>query len=371
MKKGYTRKALLALLSFSFIHLACEGPEEGGTPVEPQSHETIIGIEGVGLNGISSVAIFNNTTTGFENNLFRKANVSPLGARLSSILVDEELQQIAFVLPGSERVTFANLKDFKEIRRISNLPEIRSIEKVQPDKYYLSTWEFDGIHVINPLNHRVRNTFITDRRGPSAILAQDDLAFICNSGNFIDLDSMVTVVRNTEDTICTQLSVGINPNSMVIDQDNQLWVLCAGLQDNQNPSASGVGSLWRFNVDTMRMAFDSGYAIAPDTVLYLTDNQLKPSQLTYSETLRTLYFLGGTERGHVYAYFTQLPSLVETPMIEGQFYGLRYDGETESLIALRTPQNIEENGDFQIYAPNGALRQSIRVGVRPRHVAFR
>lgn len=370
MKKSVLQWSLSSV--FAFLMLSSCDDDNSVAPPPPEPRMTFIGIEGIGINGISSLASFNNTNQAFENNIFRKSNVNPMGSRLSSMLIDKELNQAVFVLPGSERLLFTNARDFKETKRITNLTEdIQRIQKVQPGKYYLTTWEFDGIHIINAENQRLRSTLTDLGRGPTEIAVHEDLAFICAGGNFIDVDSVVTVVRSTEDTIVTTLPTGAVPNSMVVDQQNRLWILCSGIQNNQNPSASGLGSLWRYNIDTLRMAIDSGYAIVPDTVLMFQDNQLKPRSLTYSPNLRTLYYIGNNPTGDVIAMPMEIPIAAESPMIEGNFYGLRYDEESDALIALRTPSEIDQAGEFQIYSPNGALRNSIKVGVRPRHVAFR
>ena len=107
------KKLLLALSAVLFSLSSCtddgddDGADAGLNPVAQR--RAIIGIEGTSPNGISSVAEYDINNQSVENNLYRKANINPMGAQLNDMMVDAEAGIVSFVLPGSDKVVFSNI----------------------------------------------------------------------------------------------------------------------------------------------------------------------------------------------------------------------------------------------------------------------
>lgn len=361
-------KWLLFLASALFIS-ACKEDDKPTVVPEPEK-KVLIGIEGVSPNGVSTLAEYDIPTQTLENNVFQKANINAMGAQLNDIMIDEESGLITLVLPGSDRVSFCDRNTLKLTGSINNLFQIQKVAKVRADKYYLTSWENDGIISFNPLTRRLRREIDTLGEGPTAILVHDTLAFVANNGGFL-VDSTISILNPFEDTLVTELLVGYKPNSMVVDKNNRLWVLCSGVRDQGNPSGSSAGSLFRYNLDTLRMALDSNLTIVPDTVMYFVDNQLKPRNLSYDEASDALYYIGDDPTGKIYMTPAFAKTINETPLIDGNFYGLSINSEEGQLYAMQTPNDIDNNGDFQVYDLAGSLVTSIRVGVKPKLVAIK
>lgn len=366
MKKTLFALGLIGLISFSACKEDAPPPD---TPNNPEPRTALIGIEGVSPNGISSVDRYLPTSGEHESNLYRKANLEAMGSNMVDMLVDEEEGVVFFLLAGSDKIVVADLETMELIKVIPNMQQIQRMVKVAEKKYYVTTWENNGIYVIQGGNFNVRKTIETGQ-GPTEMLVYNDLAFIVNTG-FLLLDSTVTIMRTSVDTIVDTLIAGINPNSLVIDNENFLWVLSEG-ESNVNPNLNGVGTLYKYRMDSILTAIDSAYGFFPfDTVFYFNDNQLKPRELTLNPEGRQLFFIGNNPTGAVFDMFTTQNRVTEVPTFTGNYYQLKFDPLRNELYALTAPGLTNDGtGSLEIYAPDGTLKNGFKIGVRPVDVEF-
>lgn len=371
------KKLLFAFGLLAFTLSSCgddpgsDDTSNGGGNNVPGQRQALIGIEGTSPNGISTLASYNITNQQVENNLYRKANINPMGSQMSDMMIDDENRILSFVLPGSDKIVFADLDDYTLIGSTQNLLRVNKVAKTAANRYYVSSAEIEGVYIVNPLNQNLVEEFIIYGTNPTAIMVHDDLAFVAITGDAIVMDSTLAIMRTGVDTLITKLNVGRFPNSMVVDNDNNMYVLCAGDFNASNPAISGIGSLWKYNLDTLQMAIDSSLAITPDTVLYFTDNQLKPHSLTFDPNGNTLYYIGSEPTGNIYSMSINSNRVSENPIVSGNYYNIAFDAVDQELYGLRTPNDITKDGDLQVFDPVGNLKTSIRVGVKPRDVAFK
>ncbi len=366
------KKIVFALMGLALLS-ACNDDDDnngGGQVVTPPT--AIIGIEGTSPNGISSLAAYDMSAQTVENNIFRKANINPMGSQLSDILFDEELNQLVLVVAGSDKLVYIDADDYVIQRQIKDLMTIREAAKVNDFLYYVTSPGLGGVYAINSKNGRIRAEIEIDNiTNPTAIKVWNDLAFITNSGDPITADSTISIVRVEADTFVRNINVGHAPNSMAIDPLNNLWVLCSGKFDPANPFSSGVGSLWKFNLDSIKMAIDSNTAFTPDTVRYFLDNQLRPNSLTFDPTIGNFYYLKGAPTGDIAMTSMMVPAINENSIVTGSFYGLAYDPVNLEIYGLKTPSEIEDDGFLEVFDPVGNRKVSIRIGVKPTDVVFK
>lgn len=362
--------AILFGLSSCEDEPSTDDPTGGGTNV-PGQRTALIGIEGVSPNGISSLASYNITNQQVENNLYRKANINPMGSQMSDMMIDAENRILSFVLPGSNKIVFADLDDYSLLGTTPNLLRINKVAKTATNRYYVSSAELEGVYIVNPLNQNLVEEFVFYGTNPTAIAVHEDLAFVAITGDAVVMDSTIAIIRTGVDTLITKLNVGRFPNSMVVDNDNNMYILCAGDFNAANPAISGIGSIWKYNLDTLQMAIDSSLAITPDTVMYFTDNQLKPHSLSYDPNGNNLYYVGDNPTGNIYYMSINANRVSENPIVTGNYYNIAFDAIDQELYGLRTPNDINKDGDLQVFDPVGNLKTSIRIGVKPRDVAFK
>lgn len=358
--------ALLTVLT------SCKPDDGGGEPPAPSPRKAVIGIQGQSINGISTVAEYDITNQTLDNNLYRKRNLQPIGSSMQDILIDEDTRLIYFVVPGSSEIVVANMDTYELIRNIRDVQGegLRRMVKVGDYKYYVSSFDEDGVYVLKGQRNNVRDVIETGT-DPEAMLVHENYVFVANTGGY-GFDSTVTIINSLVDTVVTTLQVGIDPNSMVIDAENRLWIMCSGRFNTQNPLLSGIGSLYRYHLDSLKMAIDSNATIPLDTVFYFTDNQIRPTDLVIDQQGQKLYYLGGAPVGDLFSMNTYAPRVSETPAVTGDFYALSFDEEASDLYALQTGGfDYNENGRVIIYNPDMNEKNRFIIGVKPFKVAFK
>ena len=365
-------KTIWHLLLLLPLLMACEPDPETGTPEEPDTKPKdrlmYLATEGVSPAGISELHQYNFTTGELERSVYRKRNLIELGSQLSDLYVDEETQSILALLPQNEFLRVMDASTLALKNTLSDIERGNQMLRADQNSLYVSSETVDGIYVISR-NWQVREEIPTGVN-PTAMLKARDLVFITNSGNAINDDSTVTILDARMDTIMGEILTNIAPNSMVVDENDFLYVLCSGEENSQNPVLSGVGSLHRYHLDSIQRRLDSNKVITADTVLYFSDNQIRPNNLVLGGQGQFLYFLDN-QPGAIYSQPTYDPFLNETPMVNGRFNRIYYDEASEKILALSQPrQEDKKPGNLEFYSAIGRLERSVILGIKPRDLVI-
>lgn len=365
-------KPIWYLLLLLPLLMACEPDPETGTPEEPDTKPKdrlmYLATEGVSPTGISELHQYNFTTGELERSIYRKRNLVELGSQLSDLYFDAETQSILALLPQNEFLRVMDAATLELKKTMLDIQRGNDMLRADQNSLYISSEKVDGVYVISR-NWQVREEIPTGVN-PTAMLKTRDMVFITNSGNAAKDDSTVTILDARMDTIMGEILTNIAPNSMVVDENDFLYVLCSGDFNSQNPVQSGVGSLHRYHLDSIQRQLDSNEVITADTVLYFSDNQLRPNDLTLGGQGQFLYFLGN-QPGAIYNQPTYDPFLNETPLVNGRFNRIYYDEATEQILSLTQPrQEDKKPGNLNFYSAIGQLEQSVILGIKPRDLVI-
>lgn len=361
----------LILLVFSS---SCDPEPEGGGDGDGDGNgsgprKAVMGTEGISPGGSSALHIYDINSGTLNANAYRKENLSNFGLALSDLYFDPVSNSIIAVLAGSERIRVMDPQTLVLQETIDDIEGINKVLRVNERSIYLSSSEEEGVIVIN----RKWNTrkVIPTGREPEHMAVFEDLVFVANNGGELG-DSTVTVIRGSADTVIAQLPVLPGPSGLAVDDENHLWVLCHGKIDRNDPTQSGAGGLFRYNLDTMQMAIDSSQSILPDTVLSFSDNQLKPNDLIIDNQGRYLYYRQYREPSNIIRMSLSAQEAAETPFLNGNFFSLAIDRADNFLYTGTVPANDpnSENGRVRIYAPGGDLRKDFVIGVKPVDFVF-
>lgn len=356
--------------TFSFlVALACiislnSCKDEEPAPVPPSDPGVVIGSEGLTTSGTATLAQYDPAGKALDNNVFQKANSYIMGNTLNSIYMDED--KIFLCMSGAGEVIIVDRMTFKVIKRITNLGAPRQVIKAGDTKYYITDWQEEGFHVYNYSTNAIVKKVLTGK-GPENMLVYNDLVFVANGGDGMN-DSILTVVDRRTDLVIKEIKVGYNPNSMQLDQDDKLWVLCSGILD-VNPAASTPGNLVSFDlsIDSLEYKLDS--LIILDS-LAITDNQMRPVKLAINPALDRLYWLSNTSEANLMTHgIYELNSPSNLPFISGSFYGLGVD-PNQGNIYVSDPLNGLENGNVIRYDFNGAQLDIKKVGIMTGSFGF-
>lgn len=334
-------------------------------PQPPSTDAVIIGCEGLTASGSSTLAEYDPKSKTLINNVFQKANTSPLGNVIHSMLVDDD--KIFLVMTGAREIVIVDRETYKVIDRIESLGAPRHIMKINDNKYYITDWQEEGVLVYSLNAGEVVRKVITGK-GPENMVLYENMAFIANGGDG-NPDTNLTVINTDRDTILKQIKVGINPNSLQIDQNNMLWVLCSG-QIDQNPVNSIRGNLASLNLDQDSLIYRMDSLVVIDS-LEITDNQMRPQRLTINNDGDMLYWLDQPINANLMSFNVfSAASPTTTPFISGTFYGLGID-PIEDDIYLSDAADEVGNGDVYRFDVNGGQQDQKTVGIKPVCFGFK
>ncbi|MCX6224210.1 MAG: hypothetical protein NTV01_05590, partial [Bacteroidia bacterium] len=317
-------------------------------------HGAFITNEGGFGNSNGSVSYFDTDSAYMINHVFELANGRPLGDVVQSVAVAGEKGFI--VVNNSQKVEVVDLKTFESIGVIEGLEYPSFFLAINDKKGYLTDGNFSGhIYVIDIELLKIIDT-IPCGNGPEKMILFGKSVLVANSGGWGN-DSTLTVIDTDSDKVTATWAVGMNPADLVLDKDNQLWVLCKG-----------------------KVTWNPDYTIGQETssVLVVLDpesGRLKqnlnigtigdfywPLRMGINKNKDRIYYL---EAGGVYSISSSGSQL----MISGNLYGFGVDPETDMIYTLYAP-SFTTSGLMYRYNPDGIRLDSLEVGIGPSQIVF-
>lgn len=292
------------------------------------------------------------------NDLFEKVNGFPLGDLAQSMTIYNNKGYI--IVNNSQKVEVVNMNNFSNTQTITGLQGPRSIV-AKGNKGYISDWFSNQVVVIDLSTNAITNT-IQVGTGPEQMAIVGNALFVTNVGGF-GSDSTVSVINLLTETNAGTIQVGTNPNSIQLDVNGKLWILCAG---STGPDFIGgtaddiAGSLWKINPLT--------FTVETTFSMMSSDHPIK---LQIDGSGDTLFYLSGINgyTGKIIKQEVNQTTFTNTVIIQKEFYGLGIDPISGILYGAFVP-GFTQNGYIFRYATNHALLDSAEVGVAPNGFAF-
>jgi YVTN family beta-propeller protein len=211
----------LALVSICIVAFSCtKNPDP-----QPGTFLTGSGVfilnEGNFMGGNGSVSFYSYDSSKIYNDLFASVNGRPLGDVPNSMTINGEIACI--VVNNSGKIEIINKNTLESIATVSGLNSPRNISFINSKKAYVTSMYSDSVAVLNLTTSSVSG-YINLRRHSESIVITGNKAFI---SDWIG-GTEVMVVNTVTDKVTDSIKVGMEPESMVIDKNNTLWVLCNG-----------------------------------------------------------------------------------------------------------------------------------------------
>ena len=205
-------------------------------------------------------------------------------------------------------------------------------------------------------------SFIETGSATEAMVKVGNEVFVANWSNYYvptGSNKTVQVVDCETDAVVATIEVAQEPNAMVVDKDNHIWVSCSGsyLEGNQDPALICIDPVTR----TVIKRFD------------FTPVLDYPSGLTVDAAGENVYFMnGGYGTLNIYKMSVDAMELPETPFIasEGKlFYNLKINPQNGDLY-VTDAKNYVQNGDLLRYSADGTLLGTFSLGIIPSYMLF-
>ncbi|MCC6384162.1 MAG: hypothetical protein LC117_08375 [Bacteroidia bacterium] len=356
-KKMKTSIQLIALLLIASTMTSCKKDEpEEELPTEYDNGyigQMMILNEGAFGNGNGSVDFINPSTGERTADVFNKANNQPLGDVVQSAF--RYGNQIFIVVNNSQKIEVVHPASFKRIATITGVQSPRYILPVSSSKAYISDWGDNSVKIVSLGSYSITGSIPVNQNGPEQMAATAGKLFVVNGGGFSD-DSTVTVIDIQTDQVITTLTVGVNPNSIVKDENGKLWILCGGdvgLDWTGGTADDIAGSLYRINPD------DYSYEL----IISLAQDE-HPLKLTIKGS--KLYFLKGISgfEGEPMVMNITDTALPSVPLISKTMYGLGVNPDNGDIYGCYSPF-FGQSGYIFRYSHTGGLMDSVKAGIAP------
>lgn len=356
-------KKILFLLGFiSIVFTSCVK----NSTVEPVPQQVDKGVfivnQGNFGSGNSSLSYFDPSDDSVFNNVFYNTNNLPLGDVAQSMTIHDSLGYV--VINNSAKIYVININTFKYVGKITGLVSPRNIYFLSTTKAYVTDMYSNSVFVINPESEQIIGQVPLGHHNSEQMVFYGNEAFT-NSWSY---DDKVMVIDVNSNQVIDSITVTKQPNSMVLDKNNKIWVLSDGGYTG-SPYGQVKPALTRINPVTHTV----------EKVFEFSDINASPSNLTMNAAGDTLFYLyrsysaGSIMNPGVYAMPIGSTSLPVAPMVsEGShnFYGLGIDPHN-SHVFVSDALNYQDNGKVFVYLTTGEISDSITVGINPGSFCFK
>ncbi|MBI9034156.1 MAG: hypothetical protein JEZ03_06775 [Bacteroidales bacterium] len=353
MKKQY----LLAIVLLStLLFVGCEKEEqeikdEPIVEVGPYSNGVFITNEGGWGAGNSSVSFYSTEGDSVINNIFNTVNELPLGDLGQSMTVAGENAYIC--VNGSSKIEVVTKGDFKSVATIE-AEGVRYFVALDENKGYASSWN-DVVYVIDLNTNTIVKT-ITVGINPEQMVVANNKLYVGHAGDFNVSENRMMVIDTDADEVINTLEMAQLPSSMEVDANGALWVLSQGF-----------------------IEYDASYAIISQTPSQLvkmdpaTDEivetlelwaEMHPQRIAVSPDAKTIYIGGGFTLPGFYKVDAENLALPTQTFIDKSFYGFLVNELTGNIFTCEAT-SFTGPGLLHRYSPAGELLGTYEVGVIP------
>ena len=309
-------------------------------------------------HGNGSLSFYSYVSVKIYDDLFEDANCRPLGDTPNSMLIAGE--NIYIVVNNSNKIEVVKRESLKsEVDESEYLKSIKTIEglnapsdiaAVSDKKAYITSMYSDSIAILD-IENNIISGYINIRRSSQSIVVHNKKAYIANEFSADWSSGKEIMVVNTEtNRVIDSIVVAFEPESMVIDRNNTLWVLCnGGWMREHNAELIAINTTT--NEITRRTVFPS--------------KEASPTRLKIDGAGSTLYYLESGVR-KMSITDTEIPSAT---LIDGYFYNLGIN-PVNGDIFVTDAVDFNQRGRLMIFDNNGALLSDMLAGIIPSRLYF-
>ncbi len=301
-------------------------------------------------NGI--VSFYNFNTHAIANDIFYAVNKRPLGD--VPISMQQMNNLIYIVVNNSGKIEAVSPFDFTSVKTITGMTSPRFIQQINANKAYVSDLRSPVINILNLQTNTITGQ-INTIKSTDRMLLYNNLVFVCNWSQYYvhQNNNTVQVINTNTDKLIDSIVVGKEPNSMVLDKNNKLWVLCSGGYYNEE-----IPSLICINPNTHSV----------EKTLLFANKYLSPTSLDINTTKDTLYCVSND----IYKMSINETAIPSIPFIKKGtrlFYSLAVSPSTNEIF-ISDAIDYTQNGFVFRYNSNGNVLDSVRAGITPSWFSF-
>ena len=300
--------------------------------------------------GNATLSYYDPETKQVENEVFYRANGMKLGDVAQSMTLHDGL---GWVVVNNSHVIFAiDPETFREVGRITNLTSPRYIHFLSDKKAYVTQLWDNRIFIVDPSRFEVTGHIAC----PRMMMESGSTEQMVQYGKYVYVNcwsyqNRILKIDTESDTVVGELTIGIQPTSLVLDCNGKLWTITDGGYE---------GSPYGFEAPTLYRIDAESFTVEKEFRFRKGD---RGSEVQLNGAGDTLYWINGG----VWAMDVTADRVPVRPFIPDTgtiYYGLTVDpvrGEVYVADAI----DYQQQGLVYRYSKQGELLDRFYVGIIP------
>lgn len=355
------------------------------SPVDPGTFNLGSGVlvlnEGVyQFSDGGSLTFYDPEADTVANKLFYKVNGIPIGDVPESMaLLDGKLYIVVNSSNYIYKVDANTLAlDTTKPYQLVDFYSPREMHIVAPNKAYVSDLIGKGLWIINPQDMTHCGFVETGKTTEKMVQVGNEL-YVSNWSNYYFPameKNTVQVVDINNDVKVAEIRVGKEPNTMVVDKNNHVWVLCEGAtwqDDGEKPTMWEIDPMLK--TAQCRYTFDD--VVDPETgeVIHFAASNIKADP-----TGRYFYVIvshvdedGDASDSEIRRFDVETQQFSETFCISSEgdtFYNMAVDPRTGEIYVSRIGNPVAPGMVYR-YTADGVLLSSFKADIFPSAMLFK
>jgi len=360
------RKQFCLILAICFILAGCMKDDEIWDFQRSEHYLPFNGLfvtnQGNFMYGNASLSYYDPESREVLNDVFYNTNALPLGDVAQSMVVRDSLGYV--VINNSGRVYIFNVHTFEMVGKITGLTSPRYLHFINDSKAYVTDLYARSISIVNPQSMEltgaipVNNHESDFNQHATEQMLQVDKYVYTNCWSF---DNQILVIDSESDRVVDSIEVIKQPNSMVLDRYQSLWVLCDGGFPDSPYGYEPAG--------LMRIRAGSGQA----EIVHRFAEGAQPRSLKINGSGDTVFFVNQAVYAYPVSSDREPEILIESPYpdgYQGGFYALEVDPLSSELYVADAMDFVQRGRIFR-YTPGGKLVDSFLAGIGPGGFCFK
>ena len=122
-----------------------------------------------------------------------------------------------------------DINSFSSIATITGFTSPRYILPISTNKAYVTDLYSNSIQIVDLISNSISGS-IALSGWTEELLLHNDTVYVCDVSN----DNLL-IINPNNNTLIDSVKLGVQPNSIVKDQNNKLWIMCDGGFNESNP----------------------------------------------------------------------------------------------------------------------------------------
>jgi len=340
----------IACFIILLIFISCEKPpgslQSIVIPANQQGGVFILN-EGGFNNGNASLSFYDYSSKTLTDDVFSLSNKRNLGDVLQSMII---YNGSAFlVVNNSKKIEIIDPITFLSKGTITGFNSPRYMVVLNSSKAYVSDLYESAVSVVD-LNSNSVSKKINCPAGTEQMLFVNDKVYVSNVNQ-----NCVYVIDGSSDVVMDSIHLSFGSNSLVLDQNNKIWVLCSGDQTH-----SKFGGIYRINPanDSIEFSINNIYPAGIFGAFKLCINGTKDR----------LYWLNSDIQS-MSIYDTLISQIPFVKSVSNTFYGIGVDS-LAGEIYVSDAMNFAQKSNVIRYNTSGNILGVFKSGINTNGFYF-